>query len=122
MPNWANDVHRVCRPKRFNVQPPLLTNISPTLTVLIKRELIMITMHFFLYSSTFLKHVMMTIFCTGPVDNCYIMPELGTRSFLPGLLSPQFFPMDQYCSITHFPDFQVCSSLNHSKKQWFALV
>jgi len=50
------------------------------------------------------------------------LPELGTRSFFPGLLSPKFLPMDHYRSIAHFADFQVCSSLYRSKKdQWFAL-
>jgi len=30
--------------------------------------------------------------------------------------------MDCYCSIAHFADFQVCSSLNRSQNdQWFAL-
>ena len=49
-------------------------------------------------------------------------PELGTRSFFLGSLSAQFLSMDGYRSITHFANFQVRSSLNHSKKnQWFAL-
>ena len=53
---------------------------------------------------------------------CAILPELGTRSFFLGSLSAQFLPMDRYCSIAHFADFQVHSSLNRSLKgKWFAL-
>ena len=48
--------------------------------------------------------------------------ELGTRSFFPGSLSAHFLPMDGYCSIAHFVDFQVRSLLNRSlKDQWFNL-
>jgi len=55
-------------------------------------------------------------------DNYIYRAELGTRSFFPGSLSAQFLSMDHYCSIAHFADFQVRSSLNRSKKeQWFAL-
>jgi len=51
-----------------------------------------------------------------------VYAELGTRSFFPGSLSAHFLSMDRYRSIAHFADFQVCSSLNRSKKnQWFAL-
>ena len=42
--------------------------------------------------------------------------ERGTGSFFPGSLSAQFLPMDRYCSIAHFADFLVRSSLNRSKK------
>jgi len=45
-----------------------------------------------------------------------IFPDLGTRSFFPGSLFAHFLSMDCYCSIAHFADFQVCSSLNRSKK------
>jgi hypothetical protein len=54
--------------------------------------------------------------------------------FFPGSLSAHFLSIDRfrsiahflsidsYCSIAHFADFQVCSSLNRSKKNlWFAL-
>ena len=36
--------------------------------------------------------------------------DLGTRSFFPGSLSPNFLSMDCYPSIAHFADFQVHSS------------
>ena len=49
------------------------------------------------------------------VNNCHLdgahtaygitgafIPDLGTRSFFPGLLSAQFLPMDRYCSTAHF--------------------
>ena len=42
--------------------------------------------------------------------------DLGPRSFFPDSLSAHFLSMDRYCSIAHFADFQVCSSLNRSKK------
>jgi len=36
-------------------------------------------------------------------------------------LCAHFLTKDCYRSSAHFADFQVCSSLNRSKKQWFAL-
>jgi len=46
----------------------------------------------------------------------------GHSLFFPGLLSDQFLSMDRYCSISHFADSQIRSSLNRSQKdQWFAL-
>ena len=51
-----------------------------------------------------------------------IIPELGTHSLFPGSLSAHFISMDRYRSSAHLANFQVCSSLNRSKKnQWFAL-
>jgi hypothetical protein len=47
--------------------------------------------------------------------------ELGTHSFFPGSLCAHFLTKDRYHSSAHFADFQVRSSLNRSKKQWFAL-
>ena len=56
-----------------------------------------------------------TIFSIG-------LPELGTSSLFPGLLSAHFISMDRYRSSAHLTNFQVRSLLNRSKKnQWFAL-
>ena len=50
------------------------------------------------------------------------MPELATRSLFPGLLSAHFLSKDRYCSVAHFADFQVYSSLNRSKKNSGSLL
>jgi len=53
---------------------------------------------------------------------CIYVPELGTRSLFPVLLSAHFISMDRYRSSAHLANFQVRSSLNRSQKnQWFAL-
>ena len=44
------------------------------------------------------------------------IPRAGHSLFFPGSLSAQFFVMDCYGSITHFPDFHVSSSLNRSQE------
>ena len=59
-------------------------------------------------------HVHKTIY--GPLIDTASYAELGTRSFFPGSLSAHFLSMDRFRSIAHFADFQVCSSLNRSKK------
>ena len=55
-------------------------------------------------------------------QHIWIHQRWALALFFPGLLSAQFLTMDRYRSITHFADFQVCSSLHRSQKdQWFAL-
>ena len=67
--------------------------------------------------SAFMSHFSIGFFLfQTPAEVTNLYAELGTCSFFPGSLSAHFLTKECYRSSAHFADFQVRSSLNHSKK------